>query len=107
MMADFIPDADGITFRLKPVYTDSTHCALSSIHGTGKLHIDVISGPIKKIDDTTFRLYPYEAGTDNLQRMCSAWLVAVGEGDGRYKGAVQAIKIRIPEKFIININKFE
>lgn len=42
------------------------------------------------------RFYPYEAGTDNLQRVCSAWLVAVGEGDGRYKGAVQAIKIRIP-----------
>lgn len=98
MQAAFLPDADGVTIHLKPVYTDSTHANLATNHGKGKLHIEVICGPIKKINDTTFRLYPYEAGLDNPRRSFTCWLVAVAESDKDYKGAVQPLKIELPRK---------
>lgn len=97
MQADFLPDRDGLTFRLTPVYTDSTHSALSSCHGRGRLHIEVISGPVMKLNDTTFRLSAYEAGWDNPRRSFTIWLVAVADADCEYKGAVQPLRIQLPK----------
>lgn len=97
MEADFIADKDGITMHLKAVYTDSTHMSMSSMHAKNTPHIEVICGPLKKINDTTFRIYPYEAGWDNPRRSRVAWLVAVGDSDGDYRGCVQPIKIKLPE----------
>ncbi len=88
---------DGITFQLKAVYTDSSHRATTQKHGKKKPHIEVINGPVKKINDTTFRFYPYEAGWDNARRSFTCWLVAVADADGEYKGAVQPICIEIPK----------
>lgn len=88
---------DGITFQLKAVYTDSSHGVSSTQHGKKKLHIEVIDGPVKKINDTTFRFYPYEAGWDNARRSFNCWLVAVADADEEYKGAVQPICIDIPK----------
>lgn len=90
-------DMDGITFQLKAVYTDSSHGMSSTQHGKKKLHIEVIDGPVKKINDTTFRFYPYEAGWDNARRSFNCWLVAVADADEEYKGAVQPICIDIPK----------
>lgn len=90
-------DMDGITFQLKAVYTDSSHGMSSTQHGKKKLHIEVIDGPVKKINDTTFRFYPYEAGWDNARRSFNCWLVAVADTDEKYKGAVQPICIDIPK----------
>ena len=89
---------DGITFQLKAVYTDSSHCATTQEHGKKKPHIEVINGPVKKVNDTTFKFYPYEAGWDNARRSFTCWLVAVADADGEYKGAVQPICIEIPKK---------
>lgn len=96
MSADFLPDKDGITIHLKAVATDSTHTALSTAHSTAKPHIEVISGPIEKINDTTFRVYPYEAGWDNLHRSFTILLVAVIDPDEYYRGAVQPICFQLP-----------
>ena len=90
-------DMDGITFQLKAVYTDSSHGMSSTQHGKKKLHIEVIDGPVKKINDTTFRFYPYEAGWDNARRSFNCWLVAVADADEEYKDAVQPICIDIPK----------
>lgn len=90
-------DMDGITFQLKAVYTDNSHEMSSTQHGKKKLHIEVIDGPVKKINDTTFRFYPYEAGWDNVRRSFNCWLVAVADADEEYKGAVQPICIDIPK----------
>lgn len=90
-------DMDGITFQLKAVYTDSSHGMSSTQHGKKKLHIEVIDGPVKKINDTTFRFYPHEAGWDNARRSFNCWLVAVADTDEEYKGAVQPICIDIPK----------
>lgn len=88
---------EGITFQLKAVYTDSSHRTTTQEHGKKKPHIEVINGPVKKVNDTTFKFYPYEAGWDNARRSFTCWLVAVADADGEYKGAVQPICIEIPK----------
>lgn len=85
-----------IRIHLKAVYTDASHNVLSSVHGKKAPHIEVICGPLKKINDTTFEVYPYEAGWDNPRRSFTAWLVAVADADGGYKGAVQPLRIDLP-----------
>lgn len=92
-----LQDMDGITFHIKAVYTDSSHGKSALEHGKKKPHIEVINGPVKKINDTTFRFYPYEAGWDNARRSFTCWLVAVADADKEYKGAVQPIRIDIPK----------
>ena len=91
-----------IRIQLKAVYTDASHGALSSHglrsgHGTKKPHIEVICGPLKKINDTTFEVYSYEAGWDNPRRSFTSWVVAVADADGKYKGAVQPLRIDLPK----------
>ena len=95
---------DGITFQLKAVYTDSLHGATTLQHGKKKPYIEVINGPVKKISDTTFRFYPYEAGWDNARRSFSCWLVAVADGDDEYKGAVQPICVEIPADIMTKLH---
>ena len=82
-----------IRLQLKAVYTDASHNVLADTHGSKKPHIEMISGPLKKINDTTFEIYPYEAGFDNPRRSFTAWVVAVADADGTYKGAVQPLRI--------------
>ena len=91
-------DKKPIRIHLKAVYTDASHHVLSDANAHGKKcpHIEVICGPLKKINDTTFEVYPYEAGWDNPRRSFTAWVVAVADADGEYKGAVQPLRIDIP-----------
>ena len=90
-------DKKAIRIHLKAVYTDASHNVLSSAHGKKAPHIEVICGPLKKINDTTFEVYPYEAGWDNPRRSFTAWVVAVADADGNYKGAVQPLRIDLPK----------
>lgn len=89
-------DKKAIRIHLKAVYTDASHNVLSNAHGKKVPHIEVISGPLKKINDTTFEVYPYETGWDNPRRSFTAWVVAVVDADGEYKGAVQPLHIDLP-----------
>ena len=86
-----------IRIHLKAVYSDASHNALSNAHGKKAPYIEVICGPLKKINDTTFEVYPYEAGWDNPRRSFTAWVVAVADADGNYKGAVQPLRIDLPK----------
>ena len=63
----------------------------------------MVSGPVRKIDDTTFRLYVYEAGWDNPRRAFNFTLVAVADADGEYKGAVQPINVTFPKSLVDKI----
>ncbi len=83
--------------QLKAVYTDSTHMSLTKAHGNKNPYIEVICGPLKKINDTTFEVYPYEAGWDNPRRSYTAWVVAVADASDTYKGAVQPLRIDLTE----------
>lgn len=85
--------------QLKAVYTDASHNAVTDAHGTKKPHIEVICGPLKKINDTTFEVYPFEAGWDNPRRSFTAWVVAVADADSKYKGAVQPLRIDLSFEF--------
>ena len=89
-------DKKAIRIHLKAVYTDASHNVLSNAHGKKVPHIEVISGPLKKINDTTFEVYPYETGWDNPRRSFTAWVVAVVDADGEYKVAVQPLRIDLP-----------
>lgn len=89
-------DKKAIRIHLKAVYTDASHSVLSNARGKKIPHIEVICGPLKKINDTTFEVYPYEAGWDNPRRSFTAWVVAVADADGGYKGAVQPLRIDLP-----------
>lgn len=93
-------DMKGITFQLKAVYTDASHNNATSQHGKKKPYVEVVCGPVEKINDTTFKFYPYESGWDNARRSFTCWLVAVADADGEYKGAVQPIRIDIPKDVV-------
>jgi len=109
MTVEFKPEKDGLTFHLKAVYTDSLHTTKAKGgHAKGKPYIEVICGPVEKIDDTTFRVVEFDAGWDNPRRSLSIWLCAIADGDKDYKGAVQPFSISlpssIPETIAVNSN---
>ncbi len=62
----------------------------------GEVQVEVICGPLKKIDNRTFRFYPYECGMDNPRRSFTAWLVAIRTGDHQHKRSVQPIEVKLP-----------
>ena len=92
----FQPDADGVTFHLKPVFTDSLRQSEVYPKVKGHPYIERICGPVKVVDDTTFTVDFYRMGTDNPRRTADVCLVACYDGDERYKSAVQELTIRIP-----------
>ena len=59
-------------------------------------HVEVICGPLQKINNSTFKVYPYECGLDNPKRSFTAWLIAIFDGDKTYKRVVRPIEIKIP-----------
>ena len=86
----------------------STDSAVTSVLESGKkskLHIEVISGPVKILNDTTFQVCEYEAGWDNPRRCLSVWMVAVAEPDGEHKGAVLPININLPANVIESVRR--
>ncbi len=92
----FRPEADGVTFHLKAVFTDSTRQREIEPRAAGKPVITRICGPVKKLDDTTFTVSYCRMGADNRRRMSEMFLLASYDGDTRYKGAVQELCIRLP-----------
>ena len=91
----------GNRIQLKAVYTDVSHASLTGEHGTKTPHIEVVCGPLRKVNDTTFEVYPYEAGWDNPRRSFTCWVVAVADADSKYKGAVQPLRIDLNKDIVI------
>lgn len=96
LSAPFRPEADGITFHLKAVYTDSLRASLADKHSVATPRIERICGPVKQIDDTTFVLDFYRMGTTNKKRTSSITFVASAAGDRNYKECVQEFNLNIP-----------
>ena len=88
-----------LRFSLKAVFTDATHAAPApaGTHAAKRPHIEVISGPVRKVDDTTFEVCHYEAGWDNPRRSFTCWVAAVADADSTFKGAVQPLCIVLPK----------
>ena len=92
----FQPENDGITFHLKAVFTDSLYQNLSSEHVASIPRITKVCGPVKVINDTTFRVDFFRMGMDNRRRTGGISLVADVPGDKHYNSAVQHIGISVP-----------
>ncbi|WP_436491220.1 hypothetical protein [Chitinophaga sp. ARDCPP14] len=92
---DIHPLSDG-TFHISAFFSDSTRTRQVAQHASTALQINRICGPVKKIDDTTFRLDFYRMGFNNTKRSNDIWLVAENKGDDTFKSAVQQLNIKIP-----------
>lgn len=98
MAAEIVVDSVGSEFTVEAVYTDSTHTALTGAHGTAQPYMEVVSGPVRKVGERTFRFVEYEAGWDNPRRSMTIWLAAVADADSLYRGCVQPVKITVTVK---------
>lgn len=96
MSPSFQPEADGVTFRLKAVYTDTLRNEYSQKHSTRPIRMSRICGPVEVVNDTTFTVRFYRMGLDNLKRTGSICLMASVKQDHSYRSAVQQVEIRIP-----------
>lgn len=94
--AVFSPEADGITYHLNVQFTDSTHNNLSDNHPDIKPSIKRICGPVKVINDSTFRVDFYRIGINNSKRSWDMVLCAEAPGNRIYKESVQQIEIKLP-----------
>lgn len=96
MSPSFQPEADGVTFHLKAVYTDTLRNEYSQKHSTRPIRMSRICGPVEVVNDTTFTVRFYRMGLDNLKRTGSICLMASVKQDHSYRSAVQQVEIRIP-----------
>lgn len=93
----FAPLADGLTFEISALFSDSLRQKTTKEHASyGHVKIDRICGPVNKINDSTFMVSFYRMGFDNFRRTNSITLLASHDGDDKYKSAVQELEIRIP-----------
>ena len=93
--------ADGLTFHVKGVYTDSLRSLPVKEHANGKIEITRICGPVAKVNDTTFTVRFYRMGMDNPRRTGDIWLLAANEGERQVCkkcGAIWATEIRRTEE---------
>lgn len=96
MSPSFQPEADGVTFHLKAVYTDTLRNEYSQEHGTRPIRMSRICGPVEVVNDTTFTVRFYRMGLDNPKRTGGICLMASVKQDHKYRSAVQQVEIRIP-----------
>ena len=92
----FVPEADGVTFHLQAAYTDTLRHVLSDAHSQTPIRLSRICGPVKQINDSTFRISFYRMGMDSPKRSNDIWLSAEAKGDKWYKGTVQQFNMKIP-----------
>ena len=96
MFPSFQPEADGVTFHLKAVYTDTLRNEYSKEHSTHPIRMSRICGPVEVVNDTTFTVRFYRMGLDNPKRTGGICLMASVKQDHKYRSAVQQVEIRIP-----------
>lgn len=92
----FKPLEDGMSFGVNMFFADSTRMNPVSRHASTPLLIDRITGPVQKINDTTFRISFGRLGFNNSKRSNDIWLLAHNKGDGQYKSTVQQMQLRFP-----------
>lgn len=109
---DFRPDLDGVTFRLEGTFIDKVPAgrpekwsgltAGQSIEvppDGPPVEIHRITGPIRRIDATTWRLEMDRTSHLRDRRGNEAWLAAVWPGDARWKRAIQQARLNIPRSW--------
>ncbi|MFC0772127.1 hypothetical protein [Terrimonas alba] len=92
----FIPLEDGISFKLRAFFADTSRIKPVAEFAKTPLLIDRICGPVKKINDTTFQISFNRLGFNNPKRSNDIWLLAHNKGDDQYKSSVQQLNMRFP-----------
>jgi len=107
----FLPEADGISFRLKGVFIDTVPdfnptswtglpagAHIDHATGGGPVMVSRISGPLVRTGPETWavRFYRGSDVTDLSKKRDDLWFLASHEGDDRYKSAVQQAVMTIP-----------
>lgn len=100
------PEADGLTYLLSASFTDSTRSQLSDRHTKGKIRIDRICGPIRKINDSTFKVQFYRMGANNGKRSNDIWLLASSLGDRTFKSSVQQLNLKIEYPLLVGKRQY-
>lgn len=108
----FMPEADGITFKVHTAFYDTVpggsprpagwaHMAVGTKigHSTngGPIKLDRITGPFVKLNDSTFRVQP-QMGFWEFPHSYELWFSATHPGDQEYKCAVQQALMPLPVK---------
>jgi hypothetical protein len=106
----FEPLADGITFILRAGFYDSVPAGsprpelwsgipaespIGHSDSATRISIERISGPVIKLNDSTFRVQPRD-GFRQQDRGYELWFAATHPGDEKYKPAVQQAQMLIP-----------
>ncbi len=92
----FVPHDDGITFNVNAVFVDSTRTKKTG--NKKQPSVDRICGPVKKLNDSTFRIDFYRMGLNNPRHSGDIWLLASDAGNKAMKSVVQQVNMRIPIK---------
>lgn len=89
----FEPEADGIRFKLKPVFLDAMPAELIGAgtpleHANGPIHMSVITGPARQVAADTF-----EMAWDREAMGGDVWIELEQTGDATRRKAVQPVKL--------------
>jgi hypothetical protein len=93
----FDPEADGLTFRIKAVFTDTLRRNIVKDNHK-EIRIDRICGPVEKVNDSTFTVRFYRMGLNNPRRTGDVWLMAHHNGGREYNSSVQQFNMHIPHR---------
>jgi len=108
----FEPEADGITFKLHTAFYDTVPggsprprgwaklpvgAKIGHASGGGPIHIDRVTGPMLKLNDSTFQVYP-QLGFWQQQHSYEFWFIATHPGDDEYKPSVEQSEMLVPPK---------
>lgn len=109
----FRPEADGVTFKLEPVFLSivpegrparwvgqEKDTPIADPGTPEKISIKLICGPVRQLDDQTWQVALNRQSYLKDRRGNEAWFVAVHPGEGadgnEWKRAVQQAQMRIP-----------
>jgi hypothetical protein len=107
----FLPQDDGVTFKLTGAFLDSVPDGrparwahqkagehIEPPQTTIPIEIQRICGPVRKVSADTWQLAFDRAAFLNDRRGNEAWFVAIWPGDGTFKRAVQQSMMPIPRR---------
>jgi hypothetical protein len=111
-MLKFHPEADGLTFKIRTAFYDTVaggsnrpagwaHLPVGAAIGHSQsgapIVVDRITGPMVKINDSTFRVHP-QKGFWQFPHSYELWFSATHAGDDVYKPAVQQAEMMLPPR---------
>lgn len=107
----FLPQEDGVTFRLTGAFLDTVPEGrptrwtrkgagepIDQPQGGPPIVISRITGPVQQLSADTWRLAFNRASFLGDRRGNEAWFVAIWPGDGTFKRAVQQAMMQIPRR---------